>query len=553
MEFFVRHYEKLLLAICLIGLCFAIWQVNENKKLNLAEAKEQKMTATEKAQVKGEKAVPPLDVSKLPTFDAIINSQQSYSVDKDKPARVISENQLALTHVPLAKDAPAPFTPQKDAAAPGLLDIGRLVFCQRCSHVIPFSAEIKEGYKCPYCNEPIADVARATTPEDDLDQDGIPDLFEQDHVKLVGQNGGAAAGGNNTSRLLNYRWPHDALMDFDGDGFLNIEEYEYFTKELKVKSDEAAPCLSDSAEHPPLARLLFRTTTKERHDTLPFTLYRVKPGQALFLPTSRGRVITARAGKKDRVPTERAAGVRFGKDNKPVTIPMGGGRYQLISVNVANGTAVIQQRDDADIKYTLHIPKNEKDPGSYEIIQDDRPILEFLFLDNRNAEALASPRRLTERQIQSRWKEANNSTTENPGNMAAEEAPAPTPSPRRTPLRRRNGPDMPDDGGMAPGGDTTISGPPVAVFSIHIGKDGTVITLQKQAVAEGGQGGTGGVDTEFYRITGNDKDGILAQELENNNGTPGSPVGDPIKIPVFDKEKVRYLYVERANAEAPMR
>ena len=65
MEFFVRHYEKLLLAICLIVLCIAIWQVNENKKVNLAEASQQKATATEKAQVKGEKAVPPLDASKL--------------------------------------------------------------------------------------------------------------------------------------------------------------------------------------------------------------------------------------------------------------------------------------------------------------------------------------------------------------------------------------------------------------------------------------------------------------------------------------------------------
>ena len=65
---------------------------------------------------------------------------------------------------------------------------------------------------------------------------------------------------------------------------------------------------------------------------------------------------------------------------------------------------------------------------------------------------------------------------------------------------------MIDDGGMGPQGDTTVSGPPIVIFSIHIGKDGTVITLQKQASGEGIQG-SGAVDTEFYRITGNDAQG----------------------------------------------
>ena len=60
---------------------------------------------------------------------------------------------------------------------------------------------------CPFCGTAQEVVGPDPLPTDDLDKDGIPDLAEK------------------SNPVLNYRYPYDSMADYDGDGFLNIEEY----------------------------------------------------------------------------------------------------------------------------------------------------------------------------------------------------------------------------------------------------------------------------------------------------------------------------------------
>lgn len=90
-----------------------------------------------------------------------------------------------------------------------LIEPPKFIKCvsEECNYLISIKEDV-----CPFCGTKQPELAKDTGIGDDTDQDGIPDLYEQ------------------KSQFLNYRNPNDARGDYDGDGFLNIEEFQAKTK-----------------------------------------------------------------------------------------------------------------------------------------------------------------------------------------------------------------------------------------------------------------------------------------------------------------------------------
>jgi hypothetical protein len=213
-DFIIRHYEKLILMICLLLLLMSLHIVSKTQdEMSQQTADVNKRTQPETI-VRCDKMVEELDTATFPSIDEILASP--------------------LTKVELAVSP-------NGAGRTGLLEGGNLVICKntKCGYILPYSANI-----CPWCNTTQEAIGPETTETDDLDQDGIPDLVEK------------------ATTFLHYRYPLDAMMDADQDGFLNIEEYR------------AGTAMDDPESKPALAYLL-RVASAEQEE-IPVTLRRIK-------------------------------------------------------------------------------------------------------------------------------------------------------------------------------------------------------------------------------------------------------------------------------------
>ncbi len=214
MDFIIRHYEKLILMICLLLLLMSLHIVSKTQdEMSQQTADVNKRTQPETI-VRCDKMVEELDTATFPSIDEILASP--------------------LTKVELAVSP-------NGAGRTGLLEGGNLVICKntKCGYILPYSANV-----CPWCNTTQEAIGPETTETDDLDQDGIPDLVEK------------------ATTFLHYRYPLDAMMDADQDGFLNIEEYR------------AGTAMDDPESKPALAYLL-RVASAEQEE-IPVTLRRIK-------------------------------------------------------------------------------------------------------------------------------------------------------------------------------------------------------------------------------------------------------------------------------------
>ena len=179
MDFLTRHYEKLLLAFCLICLMAGMMIVLLSLDKNGAQIKGQRNTAQNNLS-KGEM------LSKEEYVPRTINDILH---DKKKEVNILDG----------AKETPKG----------GLLEPVRLYMCttEDCGHLLPFNVD-----KCPFCGKEQPEIAKESPEGADTDMDGMPDSFEKKY------------------EFLNYLDRSDADKDEDGDGFTNLEEYKAGTK-----------------------------------------------------------------------------------------------------------------------------------------------------------------------------------------------------------------------------------------------------------------------------------------------------------------------------------
>ncbi len=212
MDFIIRHYEKLILVSCLLLLLFSLRYVSKSQEETHQETKEARAHA-EKA-VQCDSLLEELGSEKFENLEEILNAPQT---------------KVELTKSP------------NGGETTGLLEGGKVVICKnpKCGYILPYSVDT-----CPECQTEQEKIGPEMPPEHDLDQDGIPDVFEKE------------------TTFLHYRYRFDAMLDQDQDGFLNLEEYR------------AGTDMEDPESVPPLAYLL--RVELAAPENLPVVLARVK-------------------------------------------------------------------------------------------------------------------------------------------------------------------------------------------------------------------------------------------------------------------------------------
>ena len=290
MEFLAKHYEKLILGACLLCLIGGIFLVvngvtGEQKRL-------EKTFSDANTKVNGKNILPALDLSSLKTV-----------ADSLQDARV----KVAILE------------PVKDAKKGSLLQAKRYIICKnfRCGNLIHVKMD-----KCIFCGQ-LQDPYRDTTPEDDTDSDGIPDLEEQKW------------------EFLNYLDPYDAYFDYDGDSFLNIEEYR------------AKTAMDDADEFPPLALLLRVIQVAKRK--LPFQFVRL-------------RTLDSELKTDWKLEFQLASGARQSvKFNEEIVRG-----YKITSVNEAKDAVTVESSDGKS--YTMPMGQ---------VVEEEIPTAQMLFLTYR--------------------------------------------------------------------------------------------------------------------------------------------------------------------------
>ena len=267
MDFLIRHYEKLILVVCLLLLLYSLKFVSANQTASATK------TADTIAKLKN-----------IVKCDSLIDEMQAE--DFEALDKMLSD---PLTQVNLMSSPNGPMQPP-------LLEGGQFIICnnKECGYILPFHTDT-----CPWCHTNQKEIGPDLPEDYDLDQDGIPDLFEK------------------STTFLHYRYRFDGMNDFDQDGFLNIEEYRAGTE------------LDDPESRPPLAYLL--RVTKASKEFIPVTLSRVKQN-----------------GSAD--PKDWKASFRIEGDARPVDVKMNGAvpkmngytlteiAGDLQSVTISNGT-----------------------------------------------------------------------------------------------------------------------------------------------------------------------------------------------------------------------
>ncbi len=216
MDFFKKHYEKLILALFLLVFVFLLlYLIDLSKSTNTITREDLKIPTREPNYRKTDFSLKKYQLSYIFSKDCIWKKSTARS-DKDK----------------IYTDLLIPFKAAR---------------CPCCEKVIPwyyFWGPLGRPRHCPLCDSPLlrpitSPVRSSIVDSLDRDNDGIPNTIE---IKLG----------------LNPDNPDDALYDMDNDGFPNIFEYQQKTNIKKSKS------------HPPMYMRLHLIEFRET--LLPFKL-----------------------------------------------------------------------------------------------------------------------------------------------------------------------------------------------------------------------------------------------------------------------------------------
>ncbi len=211
MDFLRRHVEKLVLGFALLGLlasCYYLLHCLKGARENVREVQD----ASDVAVVEGK----PIDPA-----------EKKGSV----PREIVS-----------------PKLPLKIIAAKGKCSLGEpapYVRCNNpdCAYLAPYEED-----QCPFCSTeqlPKEVEEKEVSDDEDVDGDGMPDVFELQHS------------------FLNPRDSSDKRFDYDRDGFTNLEEYK---AQPRTKLD-------DAKSYPPLVHNLRYVGLKQ--DLLPIQLSKI--------------------------------------------------------------------------------------------------------------------------------------------------------------------------------------------------------------------------------------------------------------------------------------
>jgi len=196
-----RHYEKLILALFLLGLLGGSWLL----LAGLRKTRE---------EVAGYKA-------------AFVKLQRPEKGQLIEPLK--AEDFTALKAL---QDPALEWQVKSSLDAGDLMNPRRYMRCANplCHNYIPYECEV-----CPFCKTPQGEKVEGVAPEgQDSDGDGIPDDYEKKYD------------------FLNPNVASDAFQDEDGDWFTNLDEYKAHTKP------------DDPEDHPDLAvRLRYIRTVKK--------------------------------------------------------------------------------------------------------------------------------------------------------------------------------------------------------------------------------------------------------------------------------------------------
>ncbi|MBN2448797.1 MAG: hypothetical protein JXR77_00325 [Lentisphaeria bacterium] len=148
-----------------------------------------------------------------------------------------------------------------------------LCYSETCNRLIPITAD-----KCPFCGTEQPPRNAAPRPEDDLDNDGLPNFVEKKYPFLHPEN------------------PYDARQDEDGDGFLNAEEFRAGTD---MQNPESRPPLAANLRFErvfqrPLPVMLKRISRNNSDDPARWTITM----QSWDAPRNRWRTKLSSVGKE---------------------------------------------------------------------------------------------------------------------------------------------------------------------------------------------------------------------------------------------------------------
>ena len=445
MDFLAKHFEKFILAVCLVCLVWSIKSVSDHEAQDAEKTKQAISAMTVEKVAKGTKLVERLDPESLEQLDDMLNNRML---------------QLNLQS-------------NGTRNAPGLFDGGQFVICKnaKCGYAIPFHTDT-----CPFCGTAQLAIGPDPLPTDDLDQDGIPDLAEK------------------ANPILNYRYPYDSMADYDGDGFLNIEEYR------------AGTDMQDATRRPPLAYLLRRYAAAE-HAELPVVLKRVKAF--------------------DNDQSTWKAMVSIQKSTRTVDLKAGaeiaGTAYTLTAIPTTSSIVI---KDAAGNEYTLTLNQTgrEKDFS-----------VDFIYLTNhtrgvppqvKDAAAMATPA-ITDEDYDKMLEAQRNNTM---GGMAGMNT-MPMGGMRQAGMGMGMGP----DGGAS---GMNNNGQPLR-FKLHVGDNFVlqkIFTLSETDAATHPE--ADGLFTEYYTVLDvqpaaaeGEADVVRVQQLTGENG---NRTGAPIEIPILD-------------------
>ncbi len=442
MDFLLRQYEKLILVACMFCLIVCTKMVKDSN--NEALQKEREAQQEVKTIIKARKLCTQLDPNALDKLEDMLLNPTS-KVD------IIGNNVRTNDSSALFRSVP-------------------VILCKNneCKFLLPMLT----ADTCPECGTKQDPIGAAPTDTDDLDKDGIPDVVEKD------------------TEGLHYRYPKDAMADFDQDGFLNIEEYTHGTN------------MNDANDFPSLA-IALRRQGKPTAQPLPFTLKRIKDS----------------GGSSDH--NFWKAVFEFKGQRRPVEI-------KLSDATIGKTTYKLVKFDDdkhgvtvADAKgATYHMEANSK------TVQERVKSVNFVFLDNRSRYADKISR--TAKQM----------TTEGGINVEDENA-----NDDKTPPRRRPDNDM--DGGASeePEAKGVVPGTQMILFTLHVGD---VFFLEK--ASKDGEG-----VVEAFRVLPVETKGNLdIVKVQQVDAASGAALADtpPVEIPLLDEsEKSKDFIYEEPRPE----
>ncbi|MDD4817491.1 MAG: hypothetical protein PHI85_05940 [Victivallaceae bacterium] len=213
MNFFTKHYEKILLAVLLavfVILLVALLQITKSAK-NISER-----DLAIKAPV--------------PDYESVDFSDAKFKLDKVFALKVAWE-----PYGTRMTDADGNrIKGVSDDLVSDLLSPLRAAKCPGCNRFIPLFS-FKSAGQCPICGMALSRPARSFNDEIDIqmrssdsDGDGMPNIFELKYPEF-----------------LNPTNPLDAKYDRDNDGFTNLYEYMCGTD------------IDDAKSHPPLTDLIY--------------------------------------------------------------------------------------------------------------------------------------------------------------------------------------------------------------------------------------------------------------------------------------------------------